>query len=88
MSRCSFQCPDSGLVVIVSMDAVGRAYVSGDEADWIDMEADEETKQATREWIETAQRRVKGRRGFDDVALALKGLHVEIDSLYPLTWER
>lgn len=58
MPKCAFQCPDSGLIVTVEILTDGSAVADGDPDDWEEMQADDDAKQATREWIESANRRL------------------------------
>jgi len=92
MKRAAFQCPDSGLIVIVRADG----QVEGDPDDWSDMGASEETIKATWDWIYKARAvlaRVQhqyGPRGkrlsLDLIEHTLRPLGVHADDLDPLHW--
>jgi hypothetical protein len=72
MSICTFQCPDSGLIVVIELHR-GVVKVYGDEDDWSEMQADESTKQATREWIAHTRNLLKHCRTPAEIERALGG---------------
>jgi hypothetical protein len=89
MSTAAFQCPDSGLLVVVSSDGTAR----GDADDWLTMDADGEAIAATCRWIagfNRALRQAIAARGrtieaFEDALRHCGGVVSDLD---PLTWER
>lgn len=83
--RCDFQCPDSGLIVVVEETRRGyKAY--GDEIDWDDMQADEDAKASTREWIEKANARLAGAETVQQVEAVLKRLGCDPSDCNSLYW--